>query len=115
MTTETKTFISADEIIGISVECSNCHVKSCVRFDLGGWAKSISERTVCPHCDKRWFITANDPIYLAVVKFVEALIEMRARVKEIEGRAVQFSIALEVSEKIDFRRQSDAQTSAGQQ
>jgi hypothetical protein len=114
MTTETKTFISVDEIIGISVECSNCHVKSCVRFDLGGWAKSISERTVCPHCDKRWFITANDPIYLAVVKFVEALIEMRTRVWEIESRAIPFSIALEVSERLDSRQQPIPQRSSDQ-
>ena len=115
MTTETKTFISVDEIIGISVECSNCHVKSCVRFDLGGWARSISERTVCAHCNKRWFITDTDPIYSAVVSFVDALIEMRTRVKELKSRAVPLSIALEVSEQIDFKRQSSSQTSTDRQ
>ncbi len=115
MTTETKTFISADEIIGISVECSNCHVNSCVRFDLGVWAKSISERTTCPHCDKRWFLSANDPIYLAVVKFVDALVKMRIRVRELESRAVPFSIALQVSEHGDLKRRSIVQTSTGRQ
>jgi hypothetical protein len=115
MTTETKTFISADEIIGISVECCNCNVKSQIRFNSDGWARTVSERTVCPHCNHRWFISATDPIHEAVVSFVAALIDMRVRTKELESRAVPFSITLEISEHIDSRRQSIGQTLKGQQ
>ena len=107
MTTETKTFISADEIVGITVECHSCKVKSHVQFAPDGWAKAVSERNVCPHCEKRWFITETDPIYVAIVNFVAALIEVRARTKELQRRAVPFSIALEITSDA-FRASRDA-------
>ena len=107
MTTETNLFITADEILGISVECFSCHVRSTVSFASGDSAQAIATRTACPHCDKRWFITGNDPVYTALVKFVSALADMRARSKEIENRAMPFGITLEITSDA-FRASRDA-------
>jgi hypothetical protein len=95
VTVETRTFITADEIIGISIQCSNCHVTSRVQLSESS-AKGVSERTVCPHCEKRWFVSGSDPRFLAVTGFVQSLIAVRNRVSELESTGVPMTLLLEV-------------------
>ena len=97
MTRETKTFISTDEIIGLSVECRKCGVKSVVGLESELRALSISERTVCPHCNERWFVSQDDPVLVAVMTFVSALIKMRGRLKELDSRKIPLGILLEIT------------------
>jgi hypothetical protein len=55
MTSETRTFIEAKDVVGIELSCKDCAAK--ITFPI---SKPLKMGVACPNCGAKWFDAAHD-------------------------------------------------------
>jgi cytochrome c len=96
MTTKTQTFIGLDDIMGIHVECTSCHVSYTVPIEAVPEIKKLGESIRCPHCGVPRFAGATDDRRMSLWNFLDYLMDFRQRHKEFATANVPMRITLEI-------------------
>jgi DNA-directed RNA polymerase subunit RPC12/RpoP len=92
MTSETKTFIEFEDILGVQMECLRCGAKA--TRPLG----KIQRYPVrCENCNEEWFIGSSEQAKEKLYHTLDELAEIQKWVQALPGSEIQLKLRLELA------------------
>lgn len=92
MTTETKTFISVNDIVAVQYECMSCHARFVATVEYAS-APPLS----CQQCHKQWFVDSTDPRSKDLHRMIQSIKTASDSVARFQGTNVPLSVSLEIA------------------
>lgn len=93
MTTESKTFISVNDIIGVQYECTACHARFVANLNQPSAAPLLH----CPQCHRDWFVDSSDARYKDLQRMTQILKIAADAIARFESEKVSVSVSLEIA------------------